>query len=252
MKKIAILIVTLVLSVTAAAQQYTECVYLKNGSVIKGVIEEQIPNESLKIRTADGSLFVYQMVEVDKITKEAVQAPAMASSQTAPVGNRPSWAPAGAKLKASHFNDLYLDGQKLTVDEARDLLGPEYYGTFRSAYRQIKTGRTFLTVGLVGLGFAAVSLVVAATSENEYDAADFSSLAVSCGVIADVGICLGCIFKGVGNGRRNWVINSYNEKYLGTGQYASLRLEPAVFRCQTGTMGDAGNWGVGAALRVRF
>jgi hypothetical protein len=31
---------------------------------------EQIPNESLKIQTSDGSLFVYKMEEVVKITKE--------------------------------------------------------------------------------------------------------------------------------------------------------------------------------------
>lgn len=52
------------------AQKMTESVYLKNGSIIKGVIIEQVPNESLKIKTADGSLFVYQIDEVLKITKD--------------------------------------------------------------------------------------------------------------------------------------------------------------------------------------
>lgn len=50
--------------------EYIDVVYLKNGSVIKGLIMEQIPNETLKIQTADGSLFVYKMEEVVKITKE--------------------------------------------------------------------------------------------------------------------------------------------------------------------------------------
>ncbi len=58
-------------SVTASAQTYQEVVYLKNGSVIRGVVIEQVPNESLKIQTADGSIYVYQMDEVEKITKEA-------------------------------------------------------------------------------------------------------------------------------------------------------------------------------------
>jgi TM2 domain-containing membrane protein YozV len=48
-----------------------DVVYLKNGSIIRGVIIEQIPEESVKIRTADGSVFVYQMSEVERITKEA-------------------------------------------------------------------------------------------------------------------------------------------------------------------------------------
>jgi hypothetical protein len=50
--------------------EYVDVVYLKNGSVIRGLIMEQIPNETLKIQTADGSLFVYKMEEVVKITKE--------------------------------------------------------------------------------------------------------------------------------------------------------------------------------------
>ena len=52
------------------AQELQEVVYLNNGSVIRGVIIEQVPGESLKIQTADGSVFVYKMDEVEKITKE--------------------------------------------------------------------------------------------------------------------------------------------------------------------------------------
>ena len=53
-----------------AAQELIEVVYLKNGSMIRGTVIEQIPDESVKIRTADGSVFVYAMQEVAKITKE--------------------------------------------------------------------------------------------------------------------------------------------------------------------------------------
>lgn len=49
---------------------WQDVVYLKNGSVIKGVIIEQVPNDSLKIQTADGSVFVYEMDQVAKIAKE--------------------------------------------------------------------------------------------------------------------------------------------------------------------------------------
>lgn len=37
------------LAFTMNAQQYQDVVYLKNGSVIRGLITEQIPNKSLKI-----------------------------------------------------------------------------------------------------------------------------------------------------------------------------------------------------------
>tara|TARA_R110001592_G_scaffold107256_5_gene300386 strand:+ start:53 stop:577 length:525 start_codon:yes stop_codon:yes gene_type:complete len=50
--------------------QYIDVVYLKNGSIIKGMIIEQIPNISLKIQTVGGSIFVYKMEDVEKMTKE--------------------------------------------------------------------------------------------------------------------------------------------------------------------------------------
>ncbi len=55
----------------ASAQTNLEdVVYLNNGSVIRGVIIEQIPGVSLKIKTKDGSIFVYEMKDVTKMTKE--------------------------------------------------------------------------------------------------------------------------------------------------------------------------------------
>lgn len=52
-----------------------EVVYLKNGSIIRGTIIEQVPNVSLKIQTDDGSIFAYKMSEVEKITKEETSKP---------------------------------------------------------------------------------------------------------------------------------------------------------------------------------
>lgn len=70
MKRIVFLVFMLLSAVSLFAQQSIESVYLKNGSIIKGTIIEEIPNVSLKIQTNDGSLFVYKMSEVEKITKE--------------------------------------------------------------------------------------------------------------------------------------------------------------------------------------
>lgn len=72
MKKIFILVVVCMMAfiTSATAQTMQEVVYLKNGSIIKGIVIEQIPGASLKIQTYDGSIFVYPMSEVEKITKE--------------------------------------------------------------------------------------------------------------------------------------------------------------------------------------
>ena len=65
------------LTFTSANAQgnFEDVVYLKNGSVIHGMIIEQIPNESIKIQTRDKNIFVYRMDEVMKITKEETAAP---------------------------------------------------------------------------------------------------------------------------------------------------------------------------------
>ena len=58
------------IAVAVQAQNYQDVVYLKNGSIVRGVIVEQQPNVLLKVKTGDGSLFVFQMAEVEKMTKE--------------------------------------------------------------------------------------------------------------------------------------------------------------------------------------
>jgi len=51
-------------------QQLLDVVYLKNGSVIKGTIIEQVPNVQIKIQTKDGNIFVYKIDEIEKMTRE--------------------------------------------------------------------------------------------------------------------------------------------------------------------------------------
>jgi TM2 domain-containing membrane protein YozV len=69
---LAALVLAFVLPYHSAAQgQNEDVVYLKNGGVIRGVIIEQVPGVSLKIKTHDGNVFVYAMKDVQKMTKEA-------------------------------------------------------------------------------------------------------------------------------------------------------------------------------------
>ena len=49
-----------------------EVVCLKNGSVFRGVIIEQIPNTSLKVQLRDKSSIACRYDEIEKITKENV------------------------------------------------------------------------------------------------------------------------------------------------------------------------------------
>src|SRR5690606_35546933 len=71
-----------------AAQQLQDVVYLRDGSVIRGTIVEQIPGESVLIQTADGNRFRYTLSQVERMTREpavgtiATQAPLQVKSPT--------------------------------------------------------------------------------------------------------------------------------------------------------------------------
>ena len=73
MKKMFTVFLFLAIGMFAFTQQnYQDVIYLKNGSIIRGIIIEQVPNVSLKIETANRSVFVYKMDEIEKMTKEPV------------------------------------------------------------------------------------------------------------------------------------------------------------------------------------
>ena len=77
---VIILTVALLIASTSFAQtSYQDVVYLRNGSVIRGMIIEQIPGKTIKIETADRNVFVFTYDEIEKISKE--ESPARADNQ---------------------------------------------------------------------------------------------------------------------------------------------------------------------------
>ncbi len=48
---------------------HKEVVYLKNGSIIKGTIVEWVPNESITIETADKSVFVCKISDIERVKR---------------------------------------------------------------------------------------------------------------------------------------------------------------------------------------
>ncbi|MBR1462225.1 MAG: hypothetical protein IJ604_02435 [Prevotella sp.] len=73
MKRIVLIIAAMMmLTVNMMAQNFQEVVYLKNGSIIKGTVIEQVPGKNIRIQTSDGSIFAYSMDDVERIVKEPV------------------------------------------------------------------------------------------------------------------------------------------------------------------------------------
>ena len=66
-----VLMLMLLLSCCAYAQDdLQDVVYLENGSVIRGTVVELTPGGEVKVQTADGSLFVFNMADVQRVVKE--------------------------------------------------------------------------------------------------------------------------------------------------------------------------------------
>ena len=82
MRRVLPLLVLLVVCVTSlGAQEMEDVLYLKDGSVVRGMIIEQVPNQSVRIRTRDGSVYVYTFNLIDRIAREPAQQAAAPQQQ---------------------------------------------------------------------------------------------------------------------------------------------------------------------------
>jgi hypothetical protein len=85
MKKNILLLIYFVCQASFSFSQTLEdVIYLKNGSVIHGIILEQIPDQTIKIKS-DKNVFLFKMSEVAKIVKEEVlvqQSPSQTTSNS--------------------------------------------------------------------------------------------------------------------------------------------------------------------------
>ncbi len=76
------LVVAVVLFCTSltARSEAVHAVYLKDGTVVKGKIIDVVADESIRIRTTDGEIRVFQMGEIDKIMKRKAHSGSSSSS----------------------------------------------------------------------------------------------------------------------------------------------------------------------------
>lgn len=202
MKKLLFLFALIAMVASTMAQDNMgDVVYLKNGGITKGIIIEQVPFESLKIQTADGCVFVYQMNEIEKITKEAIQQNSVTVTPAAPVSTTVSKSNTTSDLLERNGTDIcYMYGRSLSDNEILNLVGQDRFDTYRGGRSQLRTGRTFATIGWIAFGTAIISGV--ATEDEE--------IAFIVAIPADFFLPLGFIFKGIGKGRINWVCDDYN------------------------------------------
>ncbi len=138
-------------------QQLEDVVYLKNGSIIKGVIVEQIPGESVKLETRDGNVFVFTMLEIAKITREQLGGFNRYVGQRIRVTHENNQVTGSVNRVYSEGFDIDLDGagiQRYNFDEVMRLE--------RSIGKHGNIGKGFL----IGAGLGTVAVVLTFADEE--------------------------------------------------------------------------------------
>lgn len=77
---------------TAASQEMEDVVYMKDGSVLRGVIIEQNPGDYLLLQTRDQNVLRFSFSDIDRLTREAREAPASAEPRVAVAEKSPGTA----------------------------------------------------------------------------------------------------------------------------------------------------------------
>lgn len=70
MKNFILSTLFILISTFVYSQKSVDVIHLKNGSIIRGTIVEQVPNEFIKVETSDRSVYTYKMDEIEKFTRE--------------------------------------------------------------------------------------------------------------------------------------------------------------------------------------
>lgn len=220
---------------TLKAQNTTKnVVYLKNGSIIKcDIVEWQ--KDTIKFQTSDGSLFVYSMDEVEKISNTVVT-----NSQ---VSENKKQIPVGVKMKRVGTK-LYLGDSAINDNELKQLLNQDCYETYISANRQSGVSFIFLGPGFIS-AFAGLCLILDGVKKQKN--AEINSGYVLCGV-ADVFIPIGFIINGCAKGRIGWVAEQYNN---GIRAENSISVSPSILQFNDIAKGQ-NSYALGATLSIKF
>ena len=144
-------------------------------------------------------------------------------------------------------SDLVLNGALLSDNEVLDLLGEQCYDTYINAKKQLNAGGFFTFVfgaSLIGDVALYYSLVNAENSNSKAQLAMAFYISL---VATNISLPLMCIFNGIGNGRMNSLVDSFNRKH---NKSMTLSLSPSLMNCEMPQLQNT--YGVGITFRANF
>lgn len=228
MKK-SVLILLLILSsiITIAQNNIRDIVYLKNGSIIKGTIIELVPNKDIKIQTSDGSIFVYEFDQVEKIEKDNVSN----IDSSVVIGNSFTGMPFGSYNDDIFAGDSYFSegSHVFSEEELRTILDDDLFKSYMHGSSLYRNGQFMKNTGWV-LFFVGPSLLAISSVVEEKNLAN---LCVFTGGIAfitgNVLIPIGYVSKGIGKGIISRVAEQCDA--VSRNRKTAFNLSPSIINC---------------------
>ena len=185
MKRTILFLVCLMGMTFAFAQgNMQDVVYLKNGSIIRGEIIEMVSGETVKIQTADGSVFVHAFADVERFSKERPVSAVAVNSNAYNIEEKSPWLSGFLSFCIPGLGQFYNgESRKGWVDLATSLGG--YLGMYAGAsmvvygadYEMMYDGTTrdgMLTTGIM-LMFAGMGVMIGNGIHSIVDAAKSSN-----------------------------------------------------------------------------
>lgn len=250
---ISILVAGVLLSSVCLAQKtQQDVVYLKNGGIMRGTIIEMIPEKSVKLQTSDGNVHVFEMGEIERITKE--------ESLTEPEKQEPqdrieSWY---LYFALGYGKAYYPDALQEAVDELSSISGVSHVGIsieIPGVYWPLRNKHTILGGSLNGIGdryegsgnsiqinhyllsFSAMHFLTGEVGDGIFIRGDagiaWLNVETSSGGSSSSNSGFGCLFGGgysfaVSNETRIMVNLNYSSRWVESETYGALSINIGV------------------------
>ena len=171
-----------------AFSQSVNALFLKDGSKVTGYVQAMDPAGDVKIRTSDGKILSFPVSDIENIIwsyreKEPSPGPIYRYGEVF------RWKYNDMELSDRNF-DRYFDD--------------DLYHTYMGARNQFNLGGAGLTLGI---GCTLLSILY-----FDPDAEKQSDTFYAYAFGANVLVCLGCVFSGIGISRLNWVERTFNAR----------------------------------------
>jgi len=163
-----LLILLLFIPYIVFCQESRDILYLKNGSIIKGSILEFVPDRDIKIRSSDGSIFIFNSSEILKVEKEVPEQAVKEPVTPAPSPVEPN------KAESSHEKSDPLSRFALSVDP----LGFVFFGPIVNAEVRI----TDRMVANAHVRFLSMGVLAKVVKDEDGDLDELNGIAYGGGV----------------------------------------------------------------------